>query len=122
MHSFEVEGILKDKDKKTIEFIIIDPGFHKQSFGWKLLFTCANISNRNWCFVDILPKNRNFMRKIVKIVTHLIKAVIISGKNRYSKVLRCTFLGEWKNLRSSKFVELELFNKAKARSSKNHAA
>ena len=40
----------------------------------------------------------------------------------YSKALRCTFLGEWKNSCSSKFVQLELLNKAKARSSKNRAA
>ena len=37
----------------------------------------------------------------------------------YSKALRCTFLGEWKNLCSSKFVQLELLNKAKARALKN---
>ena len=40
----------------------------------------------------------------------------------YSKVLRCMFLGEWKKLCSSKFVQLDLLNKAKARSSKNCVA
>ena len=40
----------------------------------------------------------------------------------YSKALRCTFFGEWKNSCISKFVQLELLNKAKARSSKNRAA
>ena len=40
----------------------------------------------------------------------------------YSKALRCTFFGEWKNWCSSKFVQLELLNKAKARRSKNGAA
>ena len=39
----------------------------------------------------------------------------------YSKALRCTFFGEWNNLCSSKFVQLELLNKAKARTSKNSA-
>ena len=43
-------------------------------------------------------------------------------QNSYSKVLRCTFFGEWKNSFSSKFVQLELLNKAKARTSKNRAA
>jgi hypothetical protein len=43
-------------------------------------------------------------------------------KKRCSRALRCTFFGEWKNLCSSKFVQLELLNKAKARSSKNCAA
>jgi hypothetical protein len=33
----------------------------------------------------------------------------------YSKALRCTFFGEWKNSRSSKIVQLWLLNKAKAR-------
>ena len=41
---------------------------------------------------------------------------------KYSKAFRCTFLGEWKNSCSSKFVQLELLNKAKARTSKNRAA
>ena len=40
----------------------------------------------------------------------------------YSKALRCTFFGEWKNSCISKFVQLELLNKAKARSSKIRAA
>ena len=40
----------------------------------------------------------------------------------YSKALRCTFFGEWKNSCSSKFVQLELLNKAKTRTSKNRAA
>ena len=44
------------------------------------------------------------------------------NKKWYSKALRYTFLGEWKNLCSSKFVQLELLNKAKARTSKNRAA
>ena len=39
----------------------------------------------------------------------------------YSKALRCTFFGEWKNSLSSKFVQLELLNKAKARTSKIRA-
>ena len=39
----------------------------------------------------------------------------------YSKALRCMFFGEWKNSCSSKFVQLELLNKAKTRSSKNRA-
>ena len=38
-------------------------------------------------------------------------------QNSYSKALRCTFFGEWKNSCSSKFVQLELLNKAKARTS-----
>jgi hypothetical protein len=40
----------------------------------------------------------------------------------YSKALGCTVFGEWKNLCSSKIVQLELLNKAKARTSKNRAA
>ena len=40
----------------------------------------------------------------------------------YSKALRCTFFGEWKNSCSSKFVELLLLNRVKARWSKNRAA
>ena len=40
----------------------------------------------------------------------------------YSKALRCTFFGEWKNLCSSKFVQLELLNKTKARTQKKRAA
>ena len=39
----------------------------------------------------------------------------------YSKALRCTFLGDWKNSCSSKFVQLELVDKAKVRTSKNRA-
>ena len=39
----------------------------------------------------------------------------------YSKALRYTFFGEWKNSLSSKFVQLELLNKAKAKTSKNRA-
>ena len=38
-----------------------------------------------------------------------------------SRALIWTFWGEWKNLCSSKFVQLELLNKAKARSSKKRA-
>ena len=41
---------------------------------------------------------------------------------KYSKALSCTFFGTKKNMCGSKFVQLELFNKAKARTSKNRAA
>ena len=41
---------------------------------------------------------------------------------RYSKALRCTFLGERKNSCSSKLVQLLLLNRVKARWSKNRAA
>ena len=44
------------------------------------------------------------------------------GRVAICKVLRCTFFGEWKNSCSLKFVQLELLNKAKARSSKKRAA
>ena len=40
----------------------------------------------------------------------------------YSKALRCTFFREWKNPCSSKFVQLELLNKANARTSKKRSA
>jgi hypothetical protein len=40
----------------------------------------------------------------------------------YSKALRCTFLGESKNSCSSKFVQLLLLNRVKARWSENRAA
>ena len=40
----------------------------------------------------------------------------------YSMALRCTFFGEWKNSCSSKFMQLEQLNKAKARTSKKRAA
>ena len=40
----------------------------------------------------------------------------------YSKAFRCTFIGTRKNPCSSKVVQLELLNKAKARTSKNRAA
>ena len=40
----------------------------------------------------------------------------------YSKALRCTFLGVRKNSCSSKFVQLLLLNRVKARWSVNHAA
>ena len=43
-------------------------------------------------------------------------------RNTYSKALRCTFWGEIKNLCSSKFVQLELIDKAKERTSKKRAA
>ena len=43
-------------------------------------------------------------------------------KIKDSKYLRCKFFGEWKNLCSSKFLQLESLNKAKVRSSKIHAA
>ena len=44
------------------------------------------------------------------------------NNSKYGRVLGCTFLGEWKNLCSSKFVQTGLINKTKARSSKNCAA
>ena len=37
-------------------------------------------------------------------------------ENNFDKALRCTFFWEWKNSWSSKFVQLELLDKAKARS------
>ena len=42
-------------------------------------------------------------------------------QKKYSKALRCTFFGEWKNWCSLKFVQLELLNKANARTPKNRA-
>ena len=65
----------------------------------------------------------NERRSVVIQITSsspLIRATsTISWKSRlYSRALGCTFFGEWKNLCSSKFVQLELLNKAKARSSK----
>ena len=41
---------------------------------------------------------------------------------KYNKALKCIFFGEWKHLCSSKFMQLELLNKTKARTSKNSAA
>ena len=43
-------------------------------------------------------------------------------KIQYSKALRCTFFGERKNSCSSKFVQLLLLNRVKARWSENRAA
>ena len=40
----------------------------------------------------------------------------------YSKAWRCTFFGEWKKYCSSKFVQLLLLNRGKARWSKRRAA
>ena len=40
----------------------------------------------------------------------------------YDKALRCTFFWTRKNVCSSKFVQLELLNRLKAKSSKNRAA
>ena len=40
----------------------------------------------------------------------------------YSKALRCTFFGEWKNSCSSKFVQLGLLNNANGKTSKKRAA
>ena len=42
--------------------------------------------------------------------------------NTYSKALRCTFFGARKNFCSSKFVQLLLLNRVKARWSENRAA
>ena len=59
MHSFEVEVILEDKDKKTIEFIIIDPGFHKQSFGWKIILLATVLF---WLSFHLCkPKSQNYL-------------------------------------------------------------
>ena len=41
---------------------------------------------------------------------------------QYSKALRCTFFGERKKSCSSKFVQLLLLNRVKARWTENHAA
>ena len=51
-------------------------------------------------------------------ISHLgVKASLL-----YTVAFRYTFFGEWKNFCSSKFVQLELLNNAKARTSKNLAA
>ena len=39
-------------------------------------------------------------------------------KLHYSKAFRCTFFGEWEHWCSSKFVQLELLDRAKAKTSK----
>ena len=44
--------------------------------------------------------------------------VALTKELAYSKALRCTFFWEWKNSCSSKFVQLELLNEAKSRTSK----
>ena len=62
---------------------------------------------------------------IPRICTLIPFAALLSKnwlKFKYSKALRCSFLGEWKKLCSSKFVQLELLNKAIARTLKNRAA
>ena len=54
------------------------------------------------------------MPQKLQVISYEIKKLFIQYK-----ALRCTFFGEWKNSCSSKFVQLELLNKAKTRSSKN---
>ena len=46
----------------------------------------------------------------------------LTWRSMYSKAFRCMFFWEWKNSCSSKFVQIELLNNAKARSSKIRAA
>ena len=53
---------------------------------------------------------------------YIAPAVIYQTKLQYSKALRCTFFGERKNSCSSKFVQLLLLNRVKARWSKKRAA
>ena len=47
---------------------------------------------------------------------------MLRNRYRYRKALRCTFFGERKNSCSSKFVQLLLLNRVKARWSENRAA
>ena len=65
-------------------------------------------ANSFWIWIEIKPTNISNNHPLW--IWHLIL--------NYSKVLRCTFLGEWKNSCSSKFVQLELIIKTKARASK----
>ena len=59
------------------------------------------------CIVSAKPQKKDRERCMFKV---------------YSKALRCTFLGERKNSCSSKFVQLLLLNRMKAKWSKNRAA
>ena len=66
-----------------------------------------------------------FQRQVLLCFTRIFFSKVLfhhTYTDIYGKALRCTFLGEWKNSCSSKFVQLELLNKAKARISKHHAA
>jgi hypothetical protein len=81
--------------------------------------------NSNWKWVDLEIGAIAIMHKYGRFFY-----LPCTGKNlriskdkfNHSRALRCTFFGEWKNSCSSKFVQLELLNKVKARSSKIRAA
>ena len=44
----------------------------------KILFTLADIPHRSWCYVGILPKDRNFVPKVLKLIS-----VAIGGKVKW---------------------------------------
>ena len=84
------------------------------NFFWICWFLCKNLSNflpPAWKLHN--PYCHSGYTSLVFAQYCLFTAVFFT----YSKALKCMFFGEWKNLYSSKLVQLVLLYKAKARSS-----